>query len=95
MEKRFLALWDATVHKPCDGLTDLFFFHAADKATEAYARQFCTACPLMRLCGEYAVEQGIREGMWGGTTPEERGYLAGGKLAKHNRLKREQAAKAA
>ena len=43
--------------------------------TAAPARSVCSRCLVMRECREYAVERGILEGIWGGTSPQERKAL--------------------
>lgn len=54
---------------------DLFFpISAAGKgaAQVASARRVCAGCRVRRQCLDFAVEAGETEGIWGGTTPEER-----------------------
>jgi WhiB family redox-sensing transcriptional regulator len=54
---------------------DLFFpVSGAGKAAAQAARacRICAACPVRRECLEFAMEGGEMEGIWGGTTPEER-----------------------
>ncbi|MFB9207567.1 WhiB family transcriptional regulator [Nonomuraea spiralis] len=36
------------------------------------ARRICQGCPVRVQCLTWAVETGEAEGMWGGTTPDER-----------------------
>ena len=36
------------------------------------AKAVCVRCPVRAQCLDYAVALGIRHGVWGGTTPEER-----------------------
>ena len=36
------------------------------------ARRICDMCPIKQECGEYALENKERWGMWGGMTPIER-----------------------
>jgi WhiB family redox-sensing transcriptional regulator len=43
-------------------------------ATIARARAFCQSCPFQDECREWAVEKGERFGIWGGTTPKDRGF---------------------
>ncbi len=32
----------------------------------------CWRCPVMKVCAAYALAAGEREGVWGGTLPDER-----------------------
>ena len=41
-------------------------------AQAARACQICAGCPVRRQCLEFALETGEMEGIWGGTTPDER-----------------------
>lgn len=45
-----------------------------DRATNNYAaaRAICARCPVRAECLEYALEQHLTDGMWGGLTPYER-----------------------
>ncbi|GAA2838620.1 hypothetical protein GCM10020220_029420 [Nonomuraea rubra] len=36
------------------------------------ARSICRACPVQAICLDWALRTGEPDGMWGGTTPEER-----------------------
>jgi WhiB family redox-sensing transcriptional regulator len=54
---------------------DLFFpVSGTGKAAAQAARacQVCAGCPVRRQCLQFAVETGEMEGIWGGTTPDER-----------------------
>ena len=60
---------------PCMNAPDLFFVDDDSTGVLAsynYARQLCAECPVMALCASYAVENNEIEGMWGGTTPNQR-----------------------
>ena len=39
------------------------------------ARLVCQACPVRQECLDYALDENIGYGMWGGLTPEERVQL--------------------
>ncbi len=61
----------------CEGeLVELFY--GADgstgpRANEEAAKRICRACSVITQCLAWAVETGEPWGIWGGTTPEERG----------------------
>jgi WhiB family transcriptional regulator, redox-sensing transcriptional regulator len=62
----------------------------------AQARRICTGCRVRRQCLEFALETGEKEGVWGGTTPEERARIRREEAARRRReRRRELAAKAA
>lgn len=42
------------------------FFPARGESTTT-ARAFCDACPVQLVCLEYALRNGIKHGVWGGT----------------------------
>lgn len=41
----------------------------------AAAKEVCARCPVIDLCRDWAVRTGEPEGIWGGTTPDERRRL--------------------
>jgi WhiB family redox-sensing transcriptional regulator len=54
---------------------DLFFPVAAGIAASkqvARALRICDGCTVKRQCLDFAVRSGEKDGIWGGTTPEER-----------------------
>ena len=54
---------------------DLFFpISMTGKAAEqiARARRVCAGCRVRRECLDFALDAGETEGIWGGTTPDER-----------------------
>jgi WhiB family redox-sensing transcriptional regulator len=54
---------------------DLFFpisTYAAGARQAERALRVCAGCPVRRPCLEFAMRTGEKEGVWGGTTPEER-----------------------
>jgi WhiB family redox-sensing transcriptional regulator len=54
---------------------DLFFPVSAGGAAAtqiAKAREICARCQVRRQCLEFALRTGEAQGIWGGTTPEER-----------------------
>jgi WhiB family redox-sensing transcriptional regulator len=55
----------------CRGLDpDLFFPRRGDDTTQAAA--VCKGCPVQVECLEYAIDNGERHGIWGGTTGNDR-----------------------
>lgn len=53
---------------------DMFFqdYHGKNAVSEmADLREFCSTCPLLVECAEYAIRH-EQHGFWGGTTPNER-----------------------
>jgi WhiB family transcriptional regulator, redox-sensing transcriptional regulator len=54
---------------------DLFFPIGAGAAAGqeiSRALRMCEACPVKRKCLDFALQTGEANGIWGGTTPEER-----------------------
>lgn len=54
---------------------DLFFPVSATGISAAQADQacrICAGCRVRRQCLQFAMDHGEMEGIWGGTTPEER-----------------------
>lgn len=52
---------------------EVFFPPPSQRADKA--REICERCPVMRDCGDWATENGIADGIWGGMTHEERRYV--------------------
>ena len=60
----------------CRGLDiSIFFPDEGDAAGIARAKDVCASCPVQDMCAAYAVEQNQTEGIWGGTTRQERRKL--------------------
>lgn len=61
---------------PCQSNPDLFFAnYGQDPQAEwqrAQAVRMCMACPVAKLCLDYALEADEREGIWGGHRTSER-----------------------
>ena len=54
---------------------DLFFPFAAGTAFNqqvSRALLICADCPVRQQCLDFAMQTGEKDGIWGGTTPEER-----------------------
>lgn len=50
-------------------------YSAATARQVELAQNICSSCPIQVRCLSYAIEQGEREGIWGGFTPWQRGAL--------------------
>jgi WhiB family redox-sensing transcriptional regulator len=51
---------------------DLFFPDPQDLAGQEAAKAICAQCDLRQQCRGWAVTHGVRFGVWGGTTEQER-----------------------
>ncbi|MFD9967694.1 WhiB family transcriptional regulator [Streptomyces sp. NPDC059011] len=51
---------------------EIFFASPRDHAAIAEAKTLCAQCPVRRECFTYALENGLKEGIWGGLTSAER-----------------------
>lgn len=58
----------------CREVDPELFFSVAEKY-DATVRAICHRCPLERACGEWAIDSGQRDGLWGGLDPAERKSL--------------------
>ena len=61
----------------CRGHQDLFFGPDGERIAERQAREemakaLCGVCPVTRECREFAVQQGFRDGVWGGVSEGDR-----------------------
>ncbi len=56
---------------------DIFFAENGKKYSDAKA--VCDGCPVVQQCLEFAVSNGVRVGVWGGLTPEERKGVSQGR----------------
>jgi WhiB family redox-sensing transcriptional regulator len=59
----------------CRELPPSTFFPSDGVGVDA-ARQVCAECPVQAPCLEYALEQRIDHGVWGGTSERERRRIA-------------------
>ena len=71
--ERARPAWQARGSCRSDGQTDAFF-PSRGESHEA-ARRLCAGCEVRSECLDYALEQGIHHGVWGGTSEAERGRL--------------------
>ena len=53
----------------------VFFPDEGDADAIAHAKDICKACPVLEDCLSYAVEHNQTDGIWGGTTRQERRKL--------------------
>jgi WhiB family transcriptional regulator, redox-sensing transcriptional regulator len=62
----------------CRGMDVLLFFGPDDQADpereirEAKAKAVCALCPVRAQCLDYALQNSIKYGIWGGLNEEER-----------------------
>jgi len=54
------------------GLDPDLWFSANGSDESRLAKKTCLDCPLYFRCSEYALDEGIPEGIWGGMDPRER-----------------------
>jgi WhiB family redox-sensing transcriptional regulator len=68
-----------TAHAACQDVDPGLFFPITwdDRPSlpDDRARRICQACPVRPACLDWALSTGEPDGMWGGTTPEERRRL--------------------
>lgn len=62
------------------GIDPELFFPVSESGPEsrqqvAAAKAVCARCPVIDRCRDWAVRAGEAEGIWGGTTPDERRRL--------------------
>lgn len=56
---------------PCAADPELFFSETPEDI--AAAKQICYGCPFQYACDDYATQAGEPWGVWGGTSPQQRG----------------------
>lgn len=75
----------------CNGQDPRYFFpeghmrSASYRAAKAISRRLCEACPITSQCLDYALTETVEadneaawvDGMWAGTTPQQREELRG------------------
>lgn len=55
----------------CRDRDDIVFF-PGDGDNAFKARRFCSDCPVRMKCLEYALRHNLKDGVWGGTSPNQR-----------------------
>jgi WhiB family redox-sensing transcriptional regulator len=58
----------------CYGLDPEIFFPTSEEEA-GLALSYCSACQVREICLEWAIQNGERYGVWGGTTEQERRRL--------------------
>lgn len=59
----------------CRQFPDAYFMleeYCEDRALSSLAISICKACPIKKLCLDYAMEAKEKFGIWGGKTPSQR-----------------------
>jgi len=65
--------------------TDKFVENYANRGVSAAeAAKMCEGCHVIDLCREYAMKNGEPFGVWGGTTPRQRGFYRGKRIKNGN-----------
>ncbi|MBC9718414.1 WhiB family transcriptional regulator [Streptomyces sp. TRM66268-LWL] len=57
---------------PAKDIDELFFHAARDRAAIDEAKSICGRCSVKKACFDYALDNEIRHGIWGGLTEDER-----------------------
>ncbi|PJN32203.1 WhiB family transcriptional regulator [Streptomyces sp. CB02959] len=57
---------------PAKAIDELFFHAARDRAAIDEAKTICGRCPVKKACFDYALDNELRHGIWGGLTETER-----------------------
>ena len=65
MDTTWMANGSCAVEKPS-------VFFPSDGVGVEFARRICASCPVKEPCLEYALEQRIDHGVWGGCSERER-----------------------
>lgn len=69
-----------TDYAACHGVDPELFFPIGYvgpllERQQVMAKEVCARCPVTRDCLDWALRAGEPDGIWGGTTPEERRFL--------------------
>lgn len=54
---------------------EVFFPEKAERVKASDAKAVCSRCPVKNACLEWAINNGERHGVWGGTTERQRRKL--------------------
>ncbi len=81
--------WSWQLRGRClDFPTDLFFPESAPRHVrrqlEEQAKRICQSCPVLDTCRDHATSVPERYGIWGATTPRERGVRPSRQRAEKN-----------
>jgi len=57
----------------------VFFPSQGDDSFTPAAKAICNGCPVKAACLEFALDNNIDDGVWGGTSPKERAKLRRGR----------------
>ena len=83
----------------CASVDPDLFFPVSDEGEAvvqiARARRICAGCLVRRQCLEFAMETREMQGIWGGTTPEERLRARRDEAARRRRERRREPAASA
>lgn len=63
------------------GVPDLWFPAPSDRNAAAAAQDVCRRCPVQADCLAYAIDDPRLDGVWGGTTKEQRARIRGRRRA--------------
>lgn len=68
------AIDEAPVIPPCQVTDPDLWYPDKDEVGFQYrmAKKLCGQCPVVTMCGQYAITAGEQDGIWGGLTPKER-----------------------
>ena len=78
VERKNMFVLKVDVEVPCASMplkeADKLFFSESPKRI-ATAKALCADCPMLDKCLQFAIEENIEFGIYGGTTPAERKAL--------------------
>ena len=81
--------WSWQYQGRCLDVPTELFFPETDRRSERRrreeeAKRICRACPVLMRCREHALSVPERYGVWGATTPRERGIPTSHRSAEQN-----------